>query len=80
MSRLPLRYIKAFVDRQTGAVYHYYRRKGHPLVRLPGLPWSAEFMAAYQIALAGPALPHDSVLVTTGSQSCPFVSRFFYCS
>jgi hypothetical protein len=57
MSRLALRYVKAFVDRQTGAVYHYVRRRGHPLVRLPGIPGSAEFMAAYQMALAGPALP-----------------------
>jgi integrase len=56
MSRLALRYVKAFVDRQTGAVYHYVRRRGHPLVRLPGIPGSAEFMAAYQMALAGPAL------------------------
>jgi hypothetical protein len=57
MTRIKLRYVKGFVDRQTGAVYHYFRRRGYPLVRLPGLPGSAEFMAAYQMALAGPALP-----------------------
>jgi integrase len=48
--RLP-KYIQAFVDRETGLAYYYFRRRGAPRVRLPGLPYSAEFMAAYQRAL-----------------------------
>jgi integrase len=32
--------------------YHYFRRRGSPYVQLPGIPGSAEFMAAYQSALA----------------------------
>jgi hypothetical protein len=32
--------------------YWYYRRKGSPTVRLPGIPGSREFMEAYQTALA----------------------------
>ena len=52
MTRLHrLRYVQAFVDRKTGAVFRYFRRPGFPRVRLPGLPGSAEFMAAYQAAL-----------------------------
>jgi len=48
--KLP-RYVQAFVDRETGLGYYYFRRRGSPRVRLPGLPWSPEFMAAYQRAL-----------------------------
>ena len=67
MSRIKLRYVKAFVDRETGAVYHYFRRRGYPLVRLRGLPGSADFMEAYQMALAGPAVPIGIKLSKPGS-------------
>jgi integrase len=30
------------------------RRRGYPHVRLPGLPWSPSFMAAYEAAMSGP--------------------------
>jgi integrase len=50
-----LRYVQAWVDRE-GKAHHYFRRTGHPRVRLPGLPGSAEFMRAYEAALeAAPA-------------------------
>ena len=49
-----LRYVQAFVDRKTGVAFHYFRRRGFPRVRLPGLPGSREFMAAYQDALEQP--------------------------
>jgi integrase len=49
-----LKYIQPFVDRATGRPYTYFRRAGYPRVRLPGLPGSAEFMAAYQAALGTP--------------------------
>jgi hypothetical protein len=51
MSRLALRYVHAFVD-HDGRPRHYFRRKGCKLTPLPGVPGSAEFMAAYQAALA----------------------------
>jgi len=53
MTHLRLKYVQAFVDRKTGGVFRYFRRPGFPHVRLPGLPGSAEFMDAYQAALAG---------------------------
>ena len=57
MTRLHrLRYVQAFVDRDTGAVFRYFRRPGYPRVRLPGLPGSAEFNCAYEAALEGPKL------------------------
>jgi hypothetical protein len=56
MTRLKLRHVHAFVDRH-GRVRHYFRRRGAKQVPLPGLPGSAEFMAAYQAALAGVTAP-----------------------
>ena len=50
MSRIRLKYVQAWVDRE-GRAHHYFRRRGFPRVRLPGLPGSADFMAAYQAAL-----------------------------
>jgi integrase len=50
--KLP-KFVQAFVDRD-GRAYYYFRRRGSALVRLPSLPWSPEFMAAYQRALEQP--------------------------
>ena len=55
MSRIRLRYVQQWVDRRDGRVHHYVRRTGFAKVRLPGLPGSAEFMAAYETALAADA-------------------------
>jgi integrase len=51
MSRIHLRYIKGWVDKKTGRPYWRFRRRGFKEVTLPGLPGSAEFMAAYEAAL-----------------------------
>jgi integrase len=56
LTSIRLKYVQAFVDRKTGAVFRYFRRPGYPRVRLPGLPGSAEFNRAYEEALHGPAL------------------------
>jgi integrase len=45
MTRPLLKYVQRF------GRYHYFRRRGCPRVRLPGIPGSGEFMAAYQAAL-----------------------------
>lgn len=52
MARLRLQYINSFRDRH-GRMRHYFRRPGGKSIALPGLPGSAEFMEAYQAALAG---------------------------
>jgi integrase len=49
--RLPP-YVHAFIDRH-GKARFYFRRPGFKRVPLPGLPWSPEFMATYEIAKAG---------------------------
>jgi integrase len=41
---------RVIVDRH-GRVRYYFRRRGHPNVRLPGLPGSPEFMHAYEAAI-----------------------------
>jgi integrase len=51
--KLP-KYVDAWVDHRDGRAYYYVRRAGHRRTRLPGLPWSPSFMAAYEAALAGP--------------------------
>jgi integrase len=50
--KLP-KYVQAWVDRD-GRARCYFRRRGYPRVKLPGLPWSPSFMAAYEAALTGP--------------------------
>ena len=56
MTRIRLRHVNSFRDRH-GQLRHYFRRPGCKSVALPGLPGSAEFMAAYQAALEGEVPP-----------------------
>src|SRR6516225_7766315 len=46
MTKLHLKYVQSYRG------YHYFRKRGSPYIQLPGIPGSAEFMAAYQAALA----------------------------
>lgn len=50
MVKLQLRFVMEDVDRH-GNVRTYFRRRGQPKIRLPGLPGSKDFMDAYQSAL-----------------------------
>jgi integrase len=50
MSRPP-KFVHGFVDRH-GKPRFYFRRPGFKRMALPGLPWSPEFMSAYEAALA----------------------------
>jgi integrase len=56
MTTIRLRYVDRFVDRH-GHARHYFRRPGCKRIPLPGVPGSAEFMAAYNAALAGEDAP-----------------------
>ena len=56
MSRIKLKYVEQFTDRH-GKPRFYFRRAGYKRIPLPGLPGSAEFMEAYQAALAGVPRP-----------------------
>ena len=52
MASIKLLHVNSFVDRY-GKVRRYFRRRGHKAIRLPGLPGSEAFMAAYSAALGG---------------------------
>src|ERR1041384_5580667 len=54
MTHLRLNYIHRYRDR-LGKLRHYARLPGRRKIPLPGLPGSAEFMEAYQEAIAGDA-------------------------
>jgi integrase len=60
LPHLKLKYIHRFRDRH-GKTRHYFRRPGFKGTALPGLPGSAEFMEAYQAALAGDTVPRIEI-------------------
>jgi integrase len=73
--KLP-KYVDAWVDRRDGHAYYYLRRRGFPRVRLPGLPWSPSFMAAYEKALSGPRTAVDAGRIKPGSVAA-VVAEYF---
>jgi len=54
--RRPPKYVQGFIDRH-GKPRFYFRRSGFKTVPLPGLPWSPDFMAAYDVAKAAGERP-----------------------
>jgi integrase len=54
MTLIRIPYVKVYTDR-LGKVRRYFRKPGCKALSLPGLPGSAEFMAAYQAALGAAA-------------------------
>jgi hypothetical protein len=66
MATIKLPYVQEFCDRH-GKVRRYFRRPGCKRIALPGLPYSAEFMAAYQAALAIPPVPIGVSRTITGT-------------
>jgi len=64
--KLP-KYVQAWVDGRDGRAYYYLRRRGFPRVRLPGLPWSPSFMAAYEAAMSGPRTAIGAGRIKPGS-------------
>ena len=72
-------YVHGFLDRH-GKPRFYLRRPGHTKqIPLPGLPWSPEFMAAYETAMnsewgKGPAV--GSSRTTPGTVNAAIVSYY----
>src|SRR6185503_5954405 len=64
--KLP-KYVQAWVDRRDDRAYYYLRRHGFPRARLPGLPWSPRFMAAYKAAMSGPRTAIGTGRIKPGS-------------
>jgi hypothetical protein len=70
MTRIKLPYIKRQRDRHRRDLWrHYFRRPGYPSATLPGLPGSAEFMRAYETAMAGRPSPIGAARTTPGSMA-----------
>jgi integrase len=72
--RRPPKYVNGFVDRHGRP--RYFRRAGFKKVPLPGLPWSPEFMAAYEEALAGQPAPVGAERTIPGTLRALAVSYF----
>src|SRR5262249_57671870 len=72
--KLP-KYVQAWVDRE-GRAHHYFRRRGFPRVRLPGLPWSPTFMQAYEQAMAAAPAPIGAARTKPGSLSAVLVRYY----
>ena len=53
-------YVHAFIDRH-GRPRFYFRRAGFKGAPLPGLPWSPDFMAAYETAMAPEATSRGNI-------------------
>ena len=65
--KLP-KYVHGWIE--NGRPRFYFRRRGFKHVKLPGLPYSPEFMRAYEAALAGaPRLLVAPTRAATGSVS-----------
>jgi integrase len=76
MTVLRLKFIHRFKDRH-GTIRHYFRRPGSPRAALPGLPGSAEFMAAYQAALgSGEAQRIGADRLPQGSMSALIIAYY----
>jgi integrase len=69
------RYVHGYIDRH-GKPRWYFRRRGFKKVPLPGLPWSPEFMAAYEQALAGQLFEIGSKRTKPGTMRALAVSYF----
>jgi hypothetical protein len=76
MKRKKPPYVQEFID-EDGTPRFYLRKPGVKRIPLPGLPWSPEFMAAYEAGLGISALPEIGAARTKpGSVNAAIVSYF----
>lgn len=75
LMKRPPKYVQGFIDRH-GKARFYFRRAGFKSVKLPGLPWSPEFMAAYELALAGQVSDFGNERVKPGTLRALAVSYY----
>src|SRR6516164_1732540 len=69
------KYVQHWVDAE-GRPHCYFRRRGFPRARLPGLPWSPQFMTAYEQALGGPQLAVGAKRTRPGSVHAAITGYF----
>lgn len=75
LMKRPPKFVQGFIDRH-GKPRFYFRRPGFPRMPLPGLPWSPEFMAVYENAIAGQPKPIGGGMVVPGTMRALAVSYF----
>jgi integrase len=73
--RHPPKWVHGFLDRHQKPRF-YFRRPGFKRVALPGLPWSPEFMSAYEEALAGQPASVGAARTIPGSMRALAVSYY----
>jgi integrase len=66
LMRRPPKYVHGYIDCR-GRPRWYLRRPGFKRVPLPGLPWSPEFMAAYEAAMGGGKIEPGKSKIAPGS-------------
>src|SRR5262245_52609378 len=66
MKRKLPKYVQGWVDSE-GRPHCYFRRPGYPRVRLTGVPWSPDFMAAYDAASKQLPEPLGATRIKPGS-------------
>ena len=66
LMRKPPKYCHGYIDCRDKPRW-YLRRPGLKQVPLPGLPWSPEFMAAYEAAMAGEKITPGKGAIKPGS-------------
>jgi len=70
------KYTHGYITRH-GKPCFYMRRPGQKKVRLPGLPWSPEFMAAREAALNGEWIKHEGTKrIVAGTVNAAIVSYY----
>lgn len=79
MVKLRFRYVVEDVDRH-GNTRLYFRRRGQAKVRLPGLPGSDDFLAAYSAALASSEQQQPPRFHRSGKGSFGYVCQAYYSS
>jgi hypothetical protein len=75
LMRRPPKFVHGFIDRH-GRPRFYFRRAGFKKVPLPGLPWSREFMEAYEDALADKRIEAGSQHTAPGSMRALAISYY----
>ncbi len=75
LMKRPPKFVQGFIDRH-GKPRFYFRRAGFKNMPLPGLPWSPEFMTAYEAAIAGQPLQIGTARVKPGTFRALAVSYF----
>ena len=73
--RRPPKHVQAFIDR-NGKPRFYFRKPGFKRVPLPGLPWSPQFMEAYESALSGQPLQIGASRTKPGTVSAAIIGYY----